>query len=76
MGVKEMVDYAVKADYIISNPIEHYSIDEIKKLSEMAKQNDLLLSIKEERSNFYQGIMINLIKKSILKETNIFISAL
>jgi hypothetical protein len=75
-GVVEMINHAIKVDYIVSNPIEHYSLDEIKRLSELARCNDLLFSIKEERSNFYQGIMINLIKKSMLKESNMFINSL
>ena len=73
MEIKEMIDEALKHDYIISNAIEHYSIDEIRKLSELARENDLILSIKEERSNFYQGIMICLIKRSIVKERSCFI---
>lgn len=77
IDVEEMISHAIQNDYIITLPIEHYSMDELKRLSELARHNDLMLTIKEERSNFYQGILINLIKRSIAKKkANIFIDSL
>lgn len=75
-GVKNLIKEALNCDYMLSNPIEHYSIEEIRELSELAKDNDLIFSIKEERSNFYQGIEINLIKRKIVKECHDFINYL
>lgn len=68
MGIEKMVKEALEKEYIISNPIEHYSIEEIKKLSILANKNDLILSIKEETSNFYQGILIGLVKRAKIEE--------
>lgn len=76
IGVKEMIKKATKGDYIICNPIEHYSIEEIKELSKLAKENQLLLTIKNETSNFYQGVLINLVKREIAKEDMCFIEHL
>lgn len=76
MSVGEMIENALNRGLIISNPIEHYSIDEIKRLSELARDNNLILSIKQERDNFYQGIMINLIERSKVQECNFFIKYL
>lgn len=74
MEIEKIIERALSCDFIISNPIEHYSIDEIRRLSELARKNDLIFSIKEERSNFYQGIMINLVKRSRVKECDCFIN--
>lgn len=74
MGVEKLIEETLSCGFIITNPIEHYSIDEIRRLSELARKNDLIFSIKEERSNFYQGIMINLIKRSRVKECDYFIN--
>ena len=74
MGIEKLIERALNCEFIISNPIEHYSIDEIRRLSELARKNDLIFSIKEERSNFYQGIMINLVKRKIVKECDCFIN--
>lgn len=76
VNIKDMISEATKVDYIVSSSIENYSLNEIKKLSELARENDLLFSIKEERSNSYQGIMINLIRKSDIKEHISFIDYL
>lgn len=75
-SVEEMIERASEAEFIISEPIEHYTKEEIIKLAEMAKKNDLIFSIREERSNFYQGILLQLLKRSVVKESNVFISHL
>lgn len=70
-----MIKKAIREDCIICNPIEYYSIEEIKELSKLAKENNLIISIKNETSNFYQGVLINLVKREIAKE-DIFIEHL
>lgn len=76
LGVEEMVIEANKIAYMISNPIEHYSIEEIIKIAELAKQNDLVLSVRNERSNFYQGVLLTMIKRSSLYGDKVFIDLL
>lgn len=76
MGVNNLIEEALTCGCIMSNPIEHYSIEEIMELSKLAKKNDLIFSIREERSNFYEGIMINLIKRSRVKECKSFIESI
>lgn len=66
--IEDLINSAVKVDYFASAPIEHYSLEEIKRLSELARENKLVLSIREERSNFYQGILIQLIKRTSLSK--------
>ena len=74
MGIERLIEEALSCGCIVVNPIEHYSIDEIIILSELARKNDLILSIKEYRSNFYQGTTINLTKRSRIKECDYFIN--
>jgi hypothetical protein len=76
-SVEKMIETASKVNHITSAPIEHYSVDEIQLLAKLAKVNGLLLTIREERSNFYQGTLIQLIKKSVLSdETKVFLNHL
>lgn len=76
LGVEETVRETTGINYMVSNPIEHYTAEEIRRMAELAKKNDLVLTIREERSNFYQGVLISLIKRSRLKEENYFIDIL
>jgi NAD(P)H-dependent FMN reductase len=64
-SVNEVIETVLEEDYIIAVPIEHYSQDELKEFAKKAKENDLLLTIKAEYSNAYQGILVQLIKKNI-----------
>lgn len=74
MGVEKLIEETLNCECIMTNPIEHYSIEEIRRLSELARKNDLIFSIKEERSNFYQGIMISLVKRTRVKECECLIN--
>lgn len=76
MSVEKVIDRVMEIDFMISNPIEHYSIEEIYELAELAKKNDLVLTISKETSNFYQGILISLIKRKSLKDKDYFINRL
>ncbi|OOM81769.1 hypothetical protein CLPUN_09530 [Clostridium puniceum] len=64
-NVAEVVEAALEDDYIIAVPIEHYSQDELKEFTNKAKENNLLVTIKAEYSNAYQGVIVQLIKKDI-----------
>lgn len=64
-SINEVIEIVLKEDYIIAVPIEHYSQDELKEFGKKAKENNLLVTIKDEYSNAYQGTMVQLIKKDI-----------
>ena len=44
-------------------PIEHYTIDDLKILSQMATAKNLVMSVKYSRSNFYYGVLVQFSKK-------------
>lgn len=60
---------AFNEGYIMSVPIEHYSVNEIKEISEKAKKLGLVISIRNETSNFYQGVLIQAVRKDSLLES-------
>lgn len=62
-SVDEVISNALEEDCITSASIEHYTQDELKEIAEKAKENDLGVTIKAEYSNFYQGILLNFIKR-------------
>lgn len=68
-----MVDKYIKdtldADHIISIPIEYFTKDELEELSEKAKKNKILLTLRAEHSNVHQGVLVNLIRKDIVNKT-------
>lgn len=45
-------------------PIEHYSINDLGILSIIAKDSDLVMSIKFSNSNFYYGTLVQFSKKN------------
>ena len=69
MNVDELISNALKNDYIISAPIEHYAMTELIKIAEMSKRNDLIVTVREERSNFYQGVLLNVLKRKCVDES-------
>lgn len=73
-SVNDVISNALEVDHITSAPIEHYTQDEIKELAEKAKENDLVMTVRAEHSNFYQGVLLSFIKrKSIDDEFKQFI---
>lgn len=72
--IDKFIEVALEGNsYIESAPIEHYSVEEIKEISEKAKKNNLVMTINEERSNFYQGVLINLLKREDVKKCTKYI---
>lgn len=61
--IKEAIKETLKIDYIYSKPIEDFTIEQLSQLSEMAEQNNLMLTLRAEHSNFHQGTLVNLIKR-------------
>ncbi|URZ15314.1 hypothetical protein [Clostridium felsineum] len=64
-----MIDFFIKQalenDHIQSKPIEHFTIEQLNELSEKARDNNLLITLRVEHSNVWQGTLVNLIKKEI-----------
>ena len=68
-SVNKLIERAIEVEHITSAPIEHYTIKELKEIAELAKKNDLVVTIKDEHSNFYQGTMVQLIKRKNIDDT-------
>lgn len=68
-SVDDVIKDALEVDHITSAPIEHYTQDELKELAEKAKKNDLVITIRAEHSNFYQGVLLNFIKRKNINDT-------
>ena len=68
-SIEEFLKDALEVDYIEWVPIEHCSIEDLIKIAELAKKNNLVMTIKDEHSNFYQGTMVQLIKRKNIDDT-------
>ena len=55
---------ALTSDCVITSvPIEYYTLSELKQIADKAKDRGLIVTIKAEYSNIYQGVLIGLIHK-------------
>jgi len=63
MDLKAIIDEAIRADYIMCYPIEDFTIEDLINLSDMAKKNNVELSIRKETSNFYYGTLLEVQKE-------------
>ncbi|MBN7575428.1 hypothetical protein C1H57_08405 [Clostridium sp. 2-1] len=68
-SVDAVIKDALEVEHITSAPIEHYTQDELKEMAEKAKKNDLVISIRAEHSNFYQGVLLSFIKRKSIDDT-------
>lgn len=68
-SIDDVIKDALEVDHITSAPIEHYTQEELKELAEKAKKNDLVISIRAEHSNFYQGVLLSFIKRESIDDT-------
>jgi len=68
-SIDDVIKDALEVDHITSAPIEHYTQDELKELAEKAKKNDLVITIRAEHSNFYQGVLLSFIKRKNIDDT-------
>lgn len=70
--VKEKIETMIKEtldiNYINSYPIEHFNLQEIDLIAEYARENDLIMILKAERSNFHQGVLIQLVRKDCIEK--------
>ena len=67
--IDRLIAEAIENNHIACNPIEHYNIEELKEIAEKARKNDLVVTIHAEHSNFYQGVMVHVIKRKNIDET-------
>ena len=67
--IDKFLEDALDCGYINSVPIEHYTSEKIKEMSEKAKKLGLVISIRNETSNFYQGVLIQAVRKDALEES-------
>jgi hypothetical protein len=64
--IEEMIKETRTCDYIASYPIEGFTIHELDLLTEYATENNLIVSLKAEHSNFHQGVTVGLLRKDLL----------
>ena len=58
-----LVDFDKYEPMFFVVPIEHYTIDDLKILSQIATAKNLVMSIKYSQSNFYYGALVQFSKK-------------
>lgn len=58
MKLQNMIENALQAEYTMCYPIEDFTIEDLVKLSGIAKENKVELRIRKESSNFYQGTFL------------------
>lgn len=69
ISVDELIENAVNEEAVSpAGAIEHYTQEELINLAEKAAKNDLIVSIKAEHSNFYQGVMVCVTKREHVVE--------
>lgn len=66
--VDKYIKDAMKAEHLISIPIELLSKEQMEELSEKAKRNAILVTLRSEHSNLHQGVLVSLIRKDIAAE--------
>lgn len=67
--VENFIKDALENDYIVSIGIEKFSSEQLKELAEKAKKFNILVSLRAEYNNAYQGILVCLIRKDIMNDT-------
>lgn len=60
--LRKMVEEAASCDYIISHEIEKFTIEDLDKLTELARSRTVKVELHAEHSNFAQGTLVNLFK--------------
>jgi hypothetical protein len=71
--VEEMIKEALESDCIQSYPIEEMTLNHLDILAEYGKENNILILIKAEHSNFHSGTLIELLKKDLVDEFKRFL---
>ena len=66
--IEEMIEDALNANWINSYHLEKFNVCELGILADYAKENDILVIIKAEYSNFAQGILVQLLRKDCIEK--------
>lgn len=67
--VDELIQNALHGNAVFySGAIEHYSLEELQDLAEKANKHNLIITLKAEHSNFYQGVMVSVCKRESVKK--------
>jgi hypothetical protein len=66
--IESMIEKSLENEYIISYPIEDFSLMDLDILAEYGKENQILVFLKAEHSNIHQGTLVSLIRKDIAAE--------
>ena len=61
--INEFIKETLSCDYIKCIKIEDFTVEQLDLLAEEANKNNLLLTLRAEHSNVYQGVFVNLIKR-------------
>lgn len=63
LKVEKIIKETLEVDYFKCYPIEDFTIEEIDVLSEYAGENDVIIFLRAEHSNYYQGTLVELLRK-------------
>ncbi|RKD22439.1 hypothetical protein SAMN02745883_00709 [Caminicella sporogenes DSM 14501] len=66
--INEIIKDVLSCNHIQTRPIENFTIEQLKELANKAEENNLLITISAEYSNFHQGVLVNLVRKDIAEK--------
>lgn len=61
--INELIKDTLSCDYIKCIKFDDFTVEQLDLLAEEANKNNLLLTLRAEHSNVYQGVLVNLIKR-------------
>jgi hypothetical protein len=65
--IEKIIQEALETDHIHSYPLEDVK-DILEYFPEYAKVNDLVVTLRAEYSNIHQGVLVQILKKSLIAE--------
>lgn len=65
--IEKMVDETLKFEHMQAYQIENFTIEELDILAEYAKENDMVITLRAEHSNFHCGVLVQLMKRDVAK---------
>jgi len=63
--IGKFINETLEMDCINSLPIEWFTAEQLGEIAKIARKNDLMMCLRDEHSNFHQGVLVQLIKKDI-----------
>lgn len=64
--VEKVIKETLQNECIMSYSINGFTQHELGMLADCAEENNIFISLKSEKSNVYQGVLVQLIKKELL----------